>query len=264
MATIKKRQLDNSIFNISSFGDDGVEQVDTTPIKVWVDIKVDTFEIKVYRTTDSTDKILLWHKIELAELTKKPGFDSQTVWYVNQFANTVAVKDNEEVVSDIKGYDIVDLFSETITSKPEQLTKQPIPYIIFVPDAHNPAGMNSFLYRINMDSSVQFIIEGPSASDFDDETITIKDMISNITLSSDSTTLSPDSSIVINVTSDPVIKEVYLEQVSGMLNKTRVKLTNGQGSFTLFSTGLDAGETARVKVGHRKFTGVSDFSIIVS
>lgn len=57
--------------------------------------------------------------------------------------------------------------------------------------------------------------------------------------------------------------EVFLEAVAGYLPKTRVKLTNGVGSFKVGSLGLTSGDTVRVKAGWRYVPGLGDASITV-
>lgn len=57
--------------------------------------------------------------------------------------------------------------------------------------------------------------------------------------------------------------EVFLESVVGVLPKTRVRLINGVGSFRVLTTGLDAGDTVRVKAGWRYVPGLGEVSIPV-
>lgn len=271
---IKKTTFEYPHFNpqlpkdgfLENYSESKLEQlqvIKNLPIKVWVDAQQNTFEIKMYRTLNAEDIVYLWHKINLQELTIKPGFVDQTLWSVALYLNASELRQVHE--SDIK-----DVFSESLISKPNSFNSiTPInyvaPYHIFVPDVSDPTGFLSFNYRITMDSSTQYIVEGPSASSFVNETITrFKEFLSPITLTSTQSSLAVDGSITVNVSTDTFIDEVYLEQVYGILNKTRVKLTNGLGSFVLYATGLEAGELVRVKAGHRKFTGISDFSIIVS
>jgi hypothetical protein len=137
-------------------------------------------------------------------------------------------------------------------------------YNIFVPDAS--ADCTDFIVRLTIDPKYEggFEFEGPGAEFIVDVGAQpIAELLSPITLSSVDANVQADSSVVINVTSDTFIDEVWLEPVYGLLNKTRVKMTNGQGTFTALSTGLEAGDVIRVKAGHRKFTGLADIIIPV-
>lgn len=57
---------------------------------------------------------------------------------------------------------------------------------------------------------------------------------------------------------------VYLEPVIGTINKTRIDLVNGTGSFTVSSTGLSAGDIIRIKVGWKWWKGEHDIFITVT
>ena len=263
---VKKVSFEYPYFNIpETTGERAIDLTDTqlqeialvnnTPIKIWLDVQQNTFEIKMYRTLNNEDTVYLWHKIDLQALSIKPGFVDQTAWV----ANLETLKTELDY---IREYNITDVFAETVISKPYTILSAKVvsPYVIFVPDSSDSRGFLSFNYRIIMDPSTQYVVEGPSAASFVDENITIRDFVSPITLSSAQSSVTADGSITVNVSTDTFIDEVYLEQVYGLLNKTRVKLTNGQGSFILYATGLESGDTVRVKAGHKKFTGIADFT----
>jgi hypothetical protein len=264
MASIKKQNTNKNLFS----GKQG-------KIKYWVDIRSDEIEIKIYSSeptgSDSeevADSIITWDIIKLSELNKKPGFVDQTLWSKLTTQQLLNI-DDEGVYSALELTDvqIVDVFGETLISKPAGLMNASSTYWdsfynIFIPDADD---FSSAIVRIIWDSSYTtgYEVIGPSSSLFVNEVATIQDLVSPITMSSDQTTIAADGSITVNIETDTFIDEVYLEQVYGILNKTRVKLTNGIGSFVLYATGLEAGETARVKAGHRKYTGIANFTVPV-
>lgn len=230
--------------------------------RIWVDLTPEYFEIKSYakQTETKEEELTYWYKVTLDELKLNPGFVEQSLWFINE-----KEKETDPVINNIN---LVNAFATTVLHKPLSFTSpldsyRKTPFCIFVPTTQN-ATMEDFIYRIAERQGLNVEYTGPSASKVLDESIKYSEFLSNITLSSNSTTVNPDSSITVNVQTDTFIKQVYLEQVSGMLNKTRVNLTNGQGSFKLFATGLESGETLRVKAGFKNFTGVSDFSINVS
>lgn len=257
---------------------------DVGPIKYWIDVQPEQVEIRISALADvktvdletgdiqSEQKYVykFWDIIKLSELEKRPGFVDQTLWTrLNQeFQQPQATEDGEQYANVVTGGLIVDMFAKTLTAKPDTINNHLTDYSdslysIFVPDASGDC--TTWTVRLRYDSTYQdgYIWEGPSASEIV-EGGSIESLLSPINLSSTQTTVGPDSSIKVNVQTDAFIDDIYLEQVYGLLNKSRVKLTNGIGSFTIFTTGMEVGETVRVKAGHKKFTGISSFSIDIT
>lgn len=245
-------------------------------IKYWVDARADEIEIKVYSNepvgeNETADVVVLWDIIKLSELQKKSGFVDQTLW-TRVSSSLLALEADPDTPyvyhpTVVNEGNIIDMFGETVVAKPYTLTNLSSKYTnylysIFVPDASD---FSSCVIRLTIDVNYEpgFEVVGPSANLFVDEHVLYTDLVSPITLSSNQTTVAPDSSITVNVQTDTFIDEVYLEQVYGILNKSRVKLTNGSGSFVIYANGLQAGETVKVKAGHKKFTGISNFSVPV-
>lgn len=55
---------------------------------------------------------------------------------------------------------------------------------------------------------------------------------------------------------------VYLETTAGLLSRPRVVLdANGQGTFELFTAGIQSGETVKLKSGFRYFPGAEDHMV---
>lgn len=246
----------------------------TGKIKYWVDVTDQQIEIKMYSNEpvgggETADIVILWDIIKLSELQKKPGFVDQTLWS-RVSTDVLCVQTDSEVPFvyyplDLHESGLVDMFAETIIAKPKSLSKAATVnlYTIFVQDSSD---FNSCVIRLLFDAKYEpgFEVEGPAASSFIDEHINFEDLIAPITLSSSQTTVSTDSSITVNVTTEPYIDEIFLEQVYGILNKARVKLINGQGTFNILTDGLQPGEEIRVKAGHKKWTGIATFSKEIS
>ena len=57
--------------------------------------------------------------------------------------------------------------------------------------------------------------------------------------------------------------EVYLENTGGYLPKQRIDITDGTGSFNVSALGLYSGDTFKVKIGFRNYTGIADVKYIV-
>jgi hypothetical protein len=230
---------------------------------VTVDLTPEYFEIKsVLKQTDTKpQETVYWYKITLEELQKNPGFTEQSLWTIRQDFQVV---DENPVVNN---NNLINIFANNVLDKPFSWAKPAdsyyrVPLYIFVPKTENVT-MQDFIYRIAECEDVNVEYVGSSADEIIDESVRLSELISDISLSSTSTTIEPDSSITVNVQTDTFIKQVYLEQVSGMLNKTRVSLTNGQGSFKLYSTGLESGDNIRVKAGFKNFSGIADITVPV-
>lgn len=271
MATIKK-----NVFNYDTV----VFREKQGKIKYWIDAQDDQIEIKVYSNESvgdeenpaTADVVILWDIIKLSELQKKPGFVDQTLWTrISDKWLPVQPDENEPYVYyplELHESALVDMFGETVVTKPKSLTTLASPYTaaiysIFVSDADD---FTTCTIRLLFDPKHEagFEVEGPSASSFVDQHVSFEDLVAPITLSSTQTSVTPNSSISVTVNSEPYIDEIYLESVTGALNKTRVKLTNGQGKFSIITTDLEVGEEVRVKAGHKKWTGIANFSKEIS
>jgi hypothetical protein len=246
-------------------------------IKYWVKTTADEIEIKIYSNetveeNQTADIVILWDIIKLSELQKKPGFVDQTMWTRISSSVLPVIPDDEtpyvyhpQVLHESSLFDV---FGETLISKPKSLSNLSSTtvnnlYSIFVPDSSD---FSSCIIRLTVDVKHEpgFEVEGPSASSFIDENATLETLFAPISLSSTQSTVTANSSITVTVNSESYIDEVFLESISGILNKVRVKLTNGVGKFTILTTDLEVGDEVRVKAGHRKWTGLATFSKQIS
>jgi len=58
--------------------------------------------------------------------------------------------------------------------------------------------------------------------------------------------------------------DVYLEHTGGYLPKQRVSITDGTGSFKVGALGMSAGDTFKVKIGFRNYSGLADVDYTVA
>ena len=58
--------------------------------------------------------------------------------------------------------------------------------------------------------------------------------------------------------------DVYLENTGGYLPQHRVSITNGTGSFKVGALGMTSGDTFKVKIGFRSYTGLADVTYTVA
>jgi hypothetical protein len=144
-----------------------------------------------------------------------------------------------------------------------------LPFRIFVPSA----SITSF-------NQCVFLLEVPAvvtANDPSTITCTInsgsivpvpsvpwKDLFYPITATTTQTTVNSGDVITVNVSTDPSISALYLDQVTGILDRTKVKLTNGHGVFKILTSTLVTGDIAEVKVGYKTFSNQVTFTKTIS
>jgi hypothetical protein len=74
-----------------------------------------------------------------------------------------------------------------------------------------------------------------------------------------SSTVSGDI-VTVNFTTDSKINNIYLVQSEGYLPKSKIPVTNGTGSFKVVTTGMDAGDTIKVKMGFKYWVNRTEFT----
>lgn len=143
-----------------------------------------------------------------------------------------------------------------------------IPFKFFVKSISD--NFNTFVYTLEIpkqddDAQHTTIVK------LNNETITCeqspgnwKSFIDTITATTEQTSVTAGTTIKVNISTDSSLQYVYLEQVTGMLDRLKVKLNNGQGSFNILTDTLTAGEVAEVKIGHKKFSNVTTFTKTLS
>jgi hypothetical protein len=71
---------------------------------------------------------------------------------------------------------------------------------------------------------------------------------------------------VIDAAGNALTRDVtlHLESVNGLLPKNRIRTTDGQATVKLFTTGLAAGDSVRLKAGFKFFAGAADKEVILT
>lgn len=258
MITFKKLIKNNTAnFKNHTPNEQGIVEDRFNQATMYVDANDQCFEIKI---TDESDNIIIWHKI----------LNSNVLTAVTDDYSLIAtnVGKRSDSVDSLSVADLHYVFDETYVTRKTVRTSSPIidcPYSIFIRDAS--VGLSSATIIIDTPPSdlVSYIFAGPSAADIENAQILDRErsLLPNIQLAS-SASVSADSVATVSVTSDSDVKEVWLEPVCGIINKTRVSLTNGQGSFKVYSTGLETGDIMRVKAGHKKVLGMTSVEVTVS
>lgn len=224
-----------------------------------------------YKLTNVTkDRLLLNLDIDLQVIKSHSGFADQTLWGIKdsvleQHKNGFVGQEPYAVVKE----DLVPFLVQSYTSKDPLFTSM-FPVRIYVPGKEITADELNISMAVSDESlgaetnTVTGIEDITTIQSIENQPMW-KQLISNIISSTTSTTVNVGDDIVVNIsTSDPKVKEVYLEPVVGITNKTRVRLTDGQGSYIIKTSDLDSGDEVRIKHGFKWFTGVSEFTKIIS
>lgn len=136
------------------------------------------------------------------------------------------------------------------------------PVRIFINDATNFTNCDFAVLDIeNRDVSVE--VNSPHT--VETNTRSWKEFLSTITLSSSQNNVSSGDIVEVNVsTSNTNLEYVFLEPVCGVVDRTRVKLTNGQGKFKILTSTLESGDIVDVKAGFKTITGLARFTKTLS
>ena len=295
MAKIYKQLVGNELYKdyvtpLSIIGENTHD--DINPLTLYVNVQPEFFEIKLTYleetiTFDSegapsgstfAPSIIFWNKINLNQLTSKNSFCDNSLWTIklSDMFSTKNISDTGEISpAELLSFQIHDQFSETFINKGNSANKDNVSdylYQIFVPFTNN-ADMTEFTYKIFVDSSVYGIDKktiplvidesSPAKTIIQTESIKNSELITPITVTGPDT-ISPDSSITVNFQTTPGVSFVYLEQVHGILPQLKVPVSNGNGSFKVLTTGMEAGDDIQVKIGFKKYNNVTQYTKTIS
>jgi hypothetical protein len=255
-------------------------------LQSWFQIENDIIWFKLINVEE--DKTYLNIKLPYSQIMNHIDICDQSLWefncseYINNPENTQDATDIKELPPvTLSRTDITNAFRRTLNNKSTLIF--PVsswngPFTIFVPYVNSPIEEWIFVVRNTngivpqqgepYTNTFNMTYTGPSGS-----TATItegtgtfvrstnpvwKDLISAPKVDS---FVVNDGVINVEISVDnPNIQFVYLEQQVGFINKTKVKLINGIGNFSVLTTGLDLGETVVVRLGYKFFTNASQFT----
>lgn len=223
-------------------------------------------ELLEYKLIDKDDDTTIIHiNLSLAEMQQASRFYSQTMFAVNNSA----IKLDGSLVS-LKGSDLTSLFQNTLPNKSDSLQNDVpfnkdtmvLPFRIFVTSA--TANFTEFKYHLAKpqgEGSPNVTVNTNNTATYNSTPIKWKDLVDQLTLSTSQSNITAGDTILVNVQStNTKIDYVYLEQVCGILNKTKVKMVNGIGSFSILTDALSSGDAAEIKCGYKLYTGVDTFT----
>lgn len=91
------------------------------------------------------------------------------------------------------------------------------------------------------------------------ETFSHLELVDNITITEDTAYSNPDY-YKFNVSTETYIDEVFLEQVFGIVDRARVTITNGSGSFRVLKSSVESGNKVKVKAGFYSYPGITSIT----
>lgn len=135
-------------------------------------------------------------------------------------------------------------------------------FYIFVHNK-NFNSMKELTYRFNYGvSTATDVIIGPSSRDFISTVtdISFTDLIEPIYVSTTADPVSAGNPVPVYVKTVPYIDHIYVTQVCGIPDRTKVTLTNGTGTFNIITSTLQAGDVAEAKIGFKHWFNTDTIS----
>jgi hypothetical protein len=298
MTTIKLNPLPGNIYN--KFTEDyiTVDTIPTEPYNfIWeFDNTADAVKFKMTNTTDNTIQYNFVIPLEIIKNT--PGYETQALIAISDNANKkFLVKLDEETGQDIPTTqaeravphvvsedDLIEITHQTLSTKANldtANTKQDAPsgyqlpiadvYLrILVPYKNCPANELVFTIKVLDDefANITYVNKDSSPVDVTTMVATYQTNIAQpnkifnpLTITADKNNPVAGDVIKLTVTSENTnVPEVYAEPVAGFINKTKIKLTNGVGTVTVDSDGLETGDVVQIKFGYKYFSNVANYT----
>lgn len=212
------------------------------------------------------DTLIFDLSINLQDIKDNISFDEQTLWAVDDsFIKENKYKQNVVVPPTA----IINVFSKTIVGKTS--ISEPtsnyalLPIKIFVPKADSSI---QDIYILLVEPGLLPELQTPFISTItgttDIETVQITPTTRSVLVSPINVSPNTDSpvagdDIVISLTASNV-NYVYVQPIVGIVNKTKVKLTNGTGTVTIKTDSLNSGDEVDIKFGYRYFSNIARYT----
>lgn len=227
----------------------------------------------IFYTLTNIDENKKYYNVEIpySLIKNHASFGAQTYWGFNDMdvsthITTPDIIDNERFIADqvepneVKEQSILPIFDLTYQQRDPNFTSEKLgtaffPLKVFVPYENCPIEDIQLVLGCEAGSGSTYELELPEGATTRSVS-GVKDIIATI---SSSATVDENGNIVVNITTDAKLNTIYVEPVAGLVNKTRVNLVNGSGSFVVIPTGLSSGDKVIVRLGHKKFVAASTF-----
>jgi hypothetical protein len=104
-------------------------------------------------------------------------------------------------------------------------------------------------------------VEVNTPNTFENSYANIREIFGTISSNTSLSTVSAGTTIPVIVTcSDTLVSKLYLEQVTGVLDRLTVDMVNGTGTFNILTDTLTSGDVVKVKIGYKKFSNLNTFT----
>ena len=227
----------------------------------------------IFYTLTNVDENKKYYNVEIpySLIKDHASFGAQTYWGINdyQVSNHITIPQlvdgnrfvpDQETTTVVRDEEIVPIFDLTYQQRDPNFTSEKLgtaffPLKIFVPYDNCPFEDIQLVLGCEAGSGSSYELELP-------EGVTtrsvsgVKDIIATI---SSSVTVDENGHIGVRINTDARLNTIYVEPVAGLVNKTRVNLVDGSGSFVVIPTGLSSGDKVIARLGHNKFVAASVF-----
>jgi hypothetical protein len=235
-------------------------------IKHVFNITSTVLQYKIQNVTDNETYCNI--KLDLSTLKNHSRICDQSIYSLTDVA-AIKTSDSQYTVSTT---DLDNTLDNTFTSKRKALffigddTSSQFPMKIFVDSVNGD--FTTFSYIVlspdmeysNTEDLNQTITVETNIGNVDSGYVSWKEVFSPITAVSSNTNAAAGDNITVNVTcQDTDVSKIYAEAISGIVDKTEIPLTNGQGSFAIITNTLSTGDFVKVKLGYKLFTNVVAF-----
>jgi hypothetical protein len=243
------------------------ESQEISSFEHWIKVQPELLEYKLINTENT--QTIVHVKLALSELRGAERFYSGTLF---SFKNSAIKKDGSLV--NLTSSDLSSLLQNSLPTKSHHIYTDTInsdcnalPFRIFVPTASSDFTECKYTIGIPGDGAEYHTVtvETNNTASYDDTPTLWKSLFDTITLSTSQSTVNVGDPVVVNVQAENTdLDYVYLEQVCGILDRTKVSLVNGVGSFTVLTNTLSSGDVIEVKYGYKLYTGLGTFTKTIS
>ena len=243
------------------------EELISTGFTHVIDITANLLKYKFIR--DEDNHIIYNFSISIDEVKSNHSYSSQCFIIPNSASIGYDRGSEEEIV--LNKEDLIFPLNKTIINKPDTLVSSLegsqesfySPIKIFVP----AAGGDFTNFEYSVYDAVNNIIQVETNSPNTVETTkkSWKEFFCAVTAVTQQNTVNVGDVINVSVqSSDSTLDVLYLEPVVGIIDRTRVNLTNGVGTFNILTTTLKSGDIVDIKLNFKSYTGVARFTKTIS
>jgi hypothetical protein len=230
-----------------------------------------------YRTICENDDYAIFDvTISLDDILSNENFAEQTLWGVDTtFSNENEKRADKTATQVVPAANLVSIFAKTLNDKSKAIFSPVVgvgvPFGIFVPFTGATIDDCTIVIADVTDNSVQDGITITNTNDCPVPVVNVPNadfytqLLAGITVTPSTTTPVAGDDITLTVTcSDTDVHSIYVEPRSGIVNKTKVNLTNGVGSLIVKTGDLVSGDDVEIKFGYKYYTGATKYLVTLA